>query len=364
MQTFQPKKGINSKKNNTKEKNNLNQNIEIKKTESINNNKNKKGIKPKLSQEIMNINISLLGQIPISQNLKPDEKNNNNDNKNKEEKLNLKNIKEKKINNNKDNNNKSNNNLNKIYNEPYKPLAHYIIDKNLRFEENKSKNKNNNKKISLGEKNNLNEFNSDEEDELIKSKRRKINLALNQDKKNNKLLQEKAKLKKELNSLINDTESDKPEKEPKSEKKELQKKPLKKSVSGNFVRLNLKKKYQEKKRFRPVKLRKIALNHSRELYKYQKKTIKNSTSNYMGKGNQGLEDMDTLMKEQNEAEKNNNDNLLNTLVDKLPVFSQSFIEETQKTPVKIDEDKNKEIKEDNKNIINNNINNKTPITNR
>ena len=365
MQTFQPKKGINSKQNNSKEKNNLNQKLEIKKSEQLNqnnnNNNNKKGIKPKLSQEIMNLNISLLGKIPISQNLKSEE--NNNNNKNKEEKLNLKNLKEKKI--NKNNNEKDdNNNINKTYKEPYKPLSHYIIDKNLRFEENKSKNKKGDKKIQLEEKNNSNAFNSDEEDELIKSKRKKINLALNQNKKNNKLLQKKAKLKKELDSIINDIDQEKPKNESKSEKKELPKKPLKKSASGNFVRLNLKKKYQEKKRFRPVKLRKIALNHSRELYKYQKKTIKNSTSNYMGKGNQGLEDIDTLMKEQNDAEKNNNDNLLNTLVDKLPVFSQSFIEETQKTPIKIDVDKKEEIKED-KNIINNNINNnKTPITNR
>ena len=57
----------------------------------------------------------------------------------------------------------------------------------------------------------------------------------------------------------------------------------------------------------------------------------------MGKGNQGLEDMDTLIKEQNDVDKNDNNNLLNTLVDKLPVFSQSFIEETQKTPIKIEE---------------------------
>jgi hypothetical protein len=87
MQTFQPKKGINSKQNNSKEKNYLNQKLEIKKSEQLNqnNNNNKKGIKPKLSQEIMNLNISLLGQIPISQNLKSEE--NNNNNKNKEEKL-------------------------------------------------------------------------------------------------------------------------------------------------------------------------------------------------------------------------------------------------------------------------------------
>ncbi|MBQ5492864.1 MAG: hypothetical protein IIT78_03210 [Mycoplasmataceae bacterium] len=43
--------------------------------------------------------------------------------------------------------------------------------------------------------------------------------------------------------------------------------------------------------------------------------------------------------------KNDNNNLLNTLADKLPVFSQSFIEETQKTPNKINEEINMEIKD-------------------
>ncbi len=76
----------------------------------------------------------------------------------------------------------------------------------------------------------------------------------------------------------------------------------------------------------------------------------------MGKGNQGLEDMDTLIKEQNDVDKNDNNNLLNTLVDKLPVFSQSFIEETQKTPIKIEENKDnnndKERKDNNDKNIN------------
>ena len=356
-QTFQPKKEINQKQKISKEKIISKTNLP-KKTEPI---KNKKEIKPRISQEIMNANLSLLGQHPITQNLKSDE----NNNKNKDEKLNLKNLKEEKLNknkkdNNNNNNTKDNNNKNITYKEPYKQLSHYIIDKNLRFEENKSKNKNinlDNKKNNNNNKNN-NEDNNNEEQ--IKNKRKKINLSQNQSKKkNNKFQQEKAKLKKEIDSLINNESKNKEKKEQKSEEKKPN---MKKSLSGNFMRLNLNKKYQEKKRFRPVKLRKIALNHSRELYKYQKKTLKNSISNYMGKGNQGLEDLDTLMKEQNDAEKNDNNNLLNTLVDKLPVFSQSFIEETQKTPNKIDEEGNKEINEDKNNK---NINmNKTPITNR
>ena len=63
----------------------------------------------------------------------------------------------------------------------------------------------------------------------------------------------------------------------------------------------------------------------------------------MGKGNQGLEDMDTLKQEQNDAEKNDNSNLLNTLNDKLPVFSQSFIEETQPYLVKVLSKKHKKL---------------------
>ena len=335
-QTFQPKKEINQKQNVSKEKA-ISKPILPKKIEPI---KNKKEIRPKISQEIMNANLSLLGQHPITQNLKVEENNNNT----KDVKLKLKNLKEEKIiKNNKDNNNsQDNNNKKNIYKEPYKQLSHYIIDKNLRFEENKSKN--NNKNINLDKNNNNN---------------KKINLSQNQSKKKNtnKIHQEKAKLKKEIESLINE-EPNKTQKI--SQKSEEKKSTKKRPLSNNFVRLNLNKKYQEKKRFRPVKLRKIAMNHSRELYKLQKKTIKNSVSNYMGKGNQGLEDMDTLMKEQNDAEKNDNNNLLNTLADKLPVFSQSFIEETQKTPNKINEEINMEIKEEkNKNVIN-----KTPITNR
>ena len=379
MKTFQGK--IDSKKeikpqNNSKE-NNL-KTTQIKKVEPAKIVKDIK-IKPKakISQEIMNTNIALLGQYPINQNLNKEINKTNKDIK-KDEKLNAKNLKETKINKNKDKN--DNNDNNKKYKEPYKPLAHYIIDKNLRFEENKSKpkeeikNKSQNKNIkniSINFGNNTkkdtsndnNEFNSDEEDELIKSKRQKINLALNQSKKNNKIQKEKEIMKKVIKSLINDE----PEKDSDKEKQiEQNKKGIKKSVSGNFVRLNLKKKYQEKKRFRPVKLRKIALNHSKELYKYQKKTIKNSSSNYMGKGNQGLEDMDTLMKEQNDADKNDNSNLLNTLVEKLPVFSQSFIEETQKTPNKTEDNNDNSNKDENnkeQNKKNEKID-KTPITSR
>ena len=72
------------------------------------------------------------------------------------------------------------------------------------------------------------------------------------------------------------------------------------------------------------------------------------------------------MKEQNDADKNDNSNLLNTLVEKLPVFSQSFIEETQKTPNKTEDNNDNSNKDENnkeQNKKNEKID-KTPITNR
>jgi len=421
MKTFQGKnenKTLNNMPKDSKTKSTDIQKINLSNKNSIDNkkinNNNKKTVtninkveqkpKAKLSQTIMNSNLALIGQLPKTKNLikKKKEKNiiNNKDNNNKNDdaktdssnNLNkTNNIKDEKNSNNEKLDKKDKDKSVKKYKEPYKPIGQYIIDKNLRFEENKSKkNGKNDKKVTTDSKNNNNiqiinkanndEFNSDEEDELIKSKRKKINSALNLSKKKkksaNKIRQDRSVIKQTIKSLINDEEDNSKDKKIDKERKTVSDtKP--KAVSGNFVRLNLKKKYQEKKRVRPVKLRKITLNRSRELYKYQKKTIKNTSGNnpYMGAGNTGLEDMDTLMKEQNEVENNDKNNLLNTLVEKLPVFSQSFIEETQKTPLKPSNNSNKN-KNDNDNDndkdnvkgdTNNNMVekiNKTPVTNR
>ena len=183
----------------------------------------------------------------------------------------------------------------------------------------------------------------------------------------NKIRPGKSVVKEVITSLINDDNNEKKDEKNKNnnskERKTISEKP--KVQSGNFVRLNLKKKYQEKKRVRPVNIRRTTLNRSKQLYKYQKNAIKNSSTNdpYMGQGNTGLEDIDTLMKEQNEADKNDNNNLINTLVEKLPVFSQSYIEETQKTPLKTELENNKDINDNNEKTNNNKLD-KTPITNR
>ena len=397
MQTFQGKnenKSLNNISKDTKtkkteiQKQNQNQNNKINITNKNIKNKNntnnitKVSQKPKISQEIMNLNITLIGQHPKTLNL-IEERNN------KKEDISTDKIKKDNplknnisLNNNLKNKTSTSTDNNKKYKEPFKPIGQYIIDKNLRFEENKSKKnindkKNNNINTTKNNKTNINinnqikknnnEFNSDEEDELIKSKRKKINLALNNSKKKkvpiNKIRQDRSVIKKEIKSIINNIDNDEKEaqnKNIKGRKTISETKPN--TISGNFVRLNLKKKYQEKKRVRPVKIRKITLNHSKELYKYQKKAIKNSSTNdpYMGCGGTGLVDMDTLMKEQNDADKNDNNNLINTLVEKLPVFSQSFIEETQKTPLKANNDNNDKNEKTN---IDEKIE-KTPITNK
>ena len=214
-QTFQPK----ADKNQIKNSQNISKEKIISKTsipkkqekqDFLNKAKDIK-LKPKISQEIMNANLSLLGMHPVTQNLKKENINNKTkENKDKEnnEKLNLKNIKEtfaKKNNEKDDKKIITNNNTNKEYKQPYKPLAHYIIDKNLRFDENKSKNKINLDKNKSQDNNG--EFNSDEEDELIQSKRKKINLALNESKKRDKMFKEKMAFKKSLNSLINEDQN-------------------------------------------------------------------------------------------------------------------------------------------------------------
>ena len=385
-------KNINAQKNpqtsKDKDKNNTNKNKINNKTitnsnktkeTNTNSNTNKPINKPKLSQEVIYANLALIGEHPKMQNLTEVDKNNDNKEKNKNNKL--------KINtsNNNNTNNTNNNKNNKKYSEPYKPIGQYIIDKTLRFEENKSKkniksnkNKDNttNNTNNKDEINNKNEFNSDEEDELIKSKRKKINISLNKSKKKNsinKIRPGKSVVKDVINSIIKDNEEESNannnnDKNKKNERKTISQENKPKIQSGNFVKLNLKKQYKEKKRMRPVNIRRITLNHSKQLYKYQKQAIKNSSTNdpYMGQGNTGLGDIDTLMKEQNDADKNDNSNLINTLVEKLPVFSQSFIEETQKTPLKaedIKDDKNnndKDIKGHNKD----NKMDRTPMTNR
>ena len=346
---------------------------------NIDNNKDKKNIqKPKLSQEILNSNIALIGQHPTSMNLSRENQNSKKEEINKEKNKKDNSIK---INSNKNNNLKSNinakdSNNNIKYKEPYKPIGQYIIDKTLRFEENKSKEKmkNNNKINNIKTDDNKNEFNSDEEDELIKSKRKKINKALNQSKKKkastNKIRQGKSVVQSVINSLIKDNneESDnsKDNKDINSKEKKTLSESKPKVQSGNFVRLNLKKKYKERKRIRPINIRKITLNHSKQLYKYHKQAIKNSSINdqYMGQGNTGLQDIDTLLKEQNDADKNDSNNLLNSLVEKLPVFSQSFLEETQKTPLKTENNDKDNKENDNKKINNIEKVDKTPMTNR
>ena len=82
-QTFQPKvdkNQIKTTQNISKEKNIIKSSLQ--KKQEINNKPKEIKIKPKISQEIMNANLSLLGTHPMTQNLKKE----NNNNKLKENK--------------------------------------------------------------------------------------------------------------------------------------------------------------------------------------------------------------------------------------------------------------------------------------
>ena len=102
-QTFQPKTDkttIKNTQNNSKEK-------------IISKNKTKEiKLKPKISQEIMNTNLSLLGIHPVTQNLKKENKDKENKEKENKEKLNLKNIKETFIKKNNENEKDAKKNIN------------------------------------------------------------------------------------------------------------------------------------------------------------------------------------------------------------------------------------------------------------
>ena len=200
-----------------------------------------------------------------------------------------------------DNENEKKNEIKK-YKEPYKQKSHYLIDKTLKF-----------KNLDTKE-NDISQLN-------INSDKRNMSLDKEDNKKRrntyNKIRKKRQDVSEEVKELMegkNETKK-KSNSEEKKEKKNL-----------NFVKMNGKKFYNEKKRIRPINIRKTKLNRSKQLYKYQKNTISKTTNsqNYLGKGNNGLEDLETLKKEQTEIDKDDS-NYLNIIEQKIPIFSSGYI---------------------------------------
>ena len=120
---------------------------------------------------------------------------------------------------------------------------------------------NNNKKNTS---NDNNEFNSDEEDELIKSKRQKINLALNQSKKNNKIQKEKEIMKKRKMKI------DEQIKKIKEQFKSLEIKPVE-----NYLFYKMANNFEEKEKLFYKKIKLTEKVVGREELKMLKKKLKN-----------------------------------------------------------------------------------------
>ena len=195
-------------------------------------------------------------------------------------------------------------NENKKYKEPYKQKSHYLIDKTLKFKNLDSK------------ENDISQIN-------INSNKNNLSLEKEDNKKRRNTINKIRKKRQDVSEEVKELIEGKNETKKKSNSEEKGKNSLKNS---NFVKMNGKKFYNEKKKIRPINIRKTKLNRTKELYKYQKNTISNSTNsqNYLGKGNNGLDDLETLKKEQTEIDKDDL-NYLNIIEQKIPIFSSGYI---------------------------------------
>ena len=180
----------------------------------------------------------------------------------------------------------------KKYKEPYKQKSHYLIDKTLKFKNSDSK------------ENEYNQMNMNEE---------------NKKKKNsvNKIRKKRQDVSEEVKELMEG-------KVKKSKSDEKAKKDFSKNT--NFVKMKGKSFFEEKKRIRVKNIRKTKINKTKELYKYQKNIISNTSNseNLFGKGNKGLEDIESIKKEETEINKIDL-NYLKIIEQKIPIYSCGYI---------------------------------------
>ena len=137
------------------------------------------------------------------------------------------------------------------------------------------------------------------------SSKNKATISTSSKEKVNKIRGKKSEIKKEVTKFISEVEKVSSKKKSNSDPKE------KKNLRQNFVRANLKGHYVEKKRVRPINIRKYKLNKGRAFYKSQEK-VNMSDSNYMGNGDKGVDIDNKQIIDENISEK-------------VPVFSEGFI---------------------------------------
>ena len=164
------------------------------------------------------------------------------------------------------------------YKEPFKQRSAFMIDNKLKFKQ---------RPVSTS------------------SSKNKATISTSSKEKVNKIRGKKSEIKKEVTKFISEVEKVSSKKKSNSDPKE------KKNLRQNFVRANLKGHYVEKKRVRPINIRKYKLNKGRAFYKSQEK-VNMSDSNYMGNGDKGVDIDNKQIIDENISEK-------------VPVFSEGFI---------------------------------------
>lgn len=148
-------------------------------------------------------------------------------------------------------------------------------------------------------------------------------------------------------------------------------KPNRKKDKQNYVKINLKRGYREHQRFKVPTTRKAKFNKYKKLDKLEKELEKNEDQVYFGKGVTGVEDLETLIKDDEEAKYIYNISSENKQI--MPYFSEGYLntmlenDEIAETVVNENEINNISTtdKKCNNNIDSNVINNKlyspTPI---
>ena len=218
-------------------------------------------------------------------------------------------------------NNKNNNKFeNKKIIQNFKPHSHYIIDNNLKFKNN----------------------NSDDEDD--KNKNKKLI--------KNKLKQSHKTIKNNVNNFINEIENEEPNKSNNKKSNSLDNNKSKKiEERKNFIRQNLKKnQINIKNRVNKFNIRKFKINKIKQIYKFHKNVLNNTlNATLKGKGENGLEDIETLKNDQDEIIKNSKGNILKIIEEKVPIFSEAYFKENN-----LNEEEKKDITPTKNNNINNN----------
>ena len=171
---------------------------------------------------------------------------------------------------------------NTTYKEPFKQKSAFMIDNKLKFKQRAASTSSSKNKTAISTS-------------LSRSSKEKVN----------KIRGKKSEIKKEVSKFISEIDKASSKKKSNSDPKE------KKNIKQNFVRANMKGHYVEKKRVRPINIRKYKLNKGRAFYKAQEKKDM-SDSNYMGNGDKGV-DID------------NKQIIDETIGEKVPVFSEGFI---------------------------------------